>query len=116
MTKMHYPPRAEDGATLLERVLDKAIEATKPIQELAGGLKACAVELTRLGQAVAVLAHNQAVHHHIIQQMYSFQQHFFKKMSEHSMDMSMPDIDTPKKVDPKDEAAAAKRKAENKPN
>jgi hypothetical protein len=118
--KLHYPPKAEDAASVIDRIFDKAVEATRPIKDLAEGLKAVAEQLVNLGQAVAVIAHNQAVHHHIIQQMYGMQMHIHKKLTEHSMDMSMPDIDKPKKVDPKDDAAAAaveaRKKAEHKPN
>ena len=114
--KLHYPPRAEDAVSLIDKMFDKAIEATKPVQHLADGLKAVAEQLAALGKTVAIIAHNQAVHHHIIQQMYGVQQHIFHKLGEHSLNMEMPKIDTPKKVDPKDEAAVARSKAENKPN
>ena|SRR5579875_1808222 len=117
--KMHYPPKPEDAVSLVDRIFDKAVEATRPIQALAKGLATCAEQMRNIAQTVAVIAHNQAVHHHMIQQMWGVQQHIFKKLSEHSMDMSMPDIDAPK-IDPKDEAAIAaadaRKKAENKPN
>ena len=118
--KLHYPPKNEDAVSIIDRLFDKAVEATRPIQALADGLKACALQLQNLGQMVAVLAHNQAVHHRVISQMYEMQMFIKQKLTEHSMDMSMPDIGEVKKVDPKDEAAKAaaeaRRKAENKPN
>jgi len=114
--KIHYPPTAEDAVKLVDRIFDRAVEAARPIQALAGGLKACAEQLAKIGQSVAIIAHNQAVHHHVIQQMWSVQQQIFHKLNERSLDTSMPDIDQPQKVDPKDEAAQARKKAENKPN
>ena len=114
--KLRYPLRAEDGMKLLDKAFDKAVEMTKPVQELAEGLKACAEQMKALAQNLAIVAHNQAVHHHMIQQMWGVQQAIFRKLSEHSMDMSMPDVDKPKKIDPKDEAALARKKAESKPN
>lgn len=114
--KLHYPPRAEDAVALVDRIFDKAIEATKPVQALAAGLRACAEQLQKIGQTVAVIAHNQAVHHHMIQQMWGVQQHIFRKLHDNALDMSMPDVDAPKKVDPKDEAALARKKAADKPN
>jgi hypothetical protein len=56
----------------------------------------------------------------MIQQMWGVQQHIFRKLNEHSLNMDMPDIDGTPKIDPKDEAAKAaadaRKKAENKPN
>lgn len=118
--KIHYPPKAEDAVSLVDRIFDKAVEMTKPVKALALGLQACADQMKNIATAVAVLAHNQAVHHHMIQQMWGVQQHIFKKLSEHSMNMDMPDIEGAAKIDPKDEAAKAaadaRKKAENKPN
>lgn len=120
MTKMHYPPRAEDAVGLMDRIFDKAVEMTKPVKALAQGVQACAEQMRNIAHAVAILAHNQAVHHHMIGQMWQVQQQIFKKLSEHSMNMEMPDIDNPVKIDPKDAAAVAaaeaRKKAENKPN
>lgn len=101
---------------LVDHIFNRAVEAAKPIQDLANGLKACATELVRIGQTVAVLVHNQAVHHNMIQQLWYVQQQVFQKLSDRSLDMSMPDIDIPEKVDPKDEVLKAREDAKNKPN
>jgi hypothetical protein len=114
--KLHYPPKPEDAVNLVDRIFNRAVEATKPIQQLANGLKACSVELGKIGQTVAILAYNQAVHHQMIQQMLSVQHQIFRKLGDHSLDMSMPDIDAPKKDDAKNETVLARKKAENKPN
>ena len=114
--KLHYPLKAEDLLKLLDRGFDRAVELTKPVQQLADGLKAVADGLGKLTLHVGIIAHNQAVHHQMIQQMWGVQQLIFKKLHENSLDTSMPDIDTPKKVDPKDEAAVARKKATDKPN
>ena len=118
--KLHFPPKTEDAVNLIDHVFDKAVEATRPIKELAFGVKAIADGLQRLAAAVSVLAHNQAVHHNVIQQMYGVQQFIYKKLTENSMDVSLPDIKVPQKIDPKDvasvTAAEARKHAENKPN
>jgi hypothetical protein len=114
--KLRYPLRAEDGMKLLDKAFDKAVEMTKPVQQLADGLKACAEQMKNLAQNLAIIAHNQAVHHHMIGQMWNVQQAIFKKLHENSLNMSMPEIDKPEKVDPKDEAALARKKAAAKPN
>lgn len=120
MTKMHFPPRAEDAVSLVDRIFDKAVEMTKPVRVLAQGVQACAEQMRNIAHAVAILAHNQQIHHNMIGQMWQVQQQIFRKLSEHSMNMEMPDIDASAKVDPKDEAAKAvadaRKKAENKPN
>jgi hypothetical protein len=114
--KLHYPLKAEDLVKLLDRGFDRAVELTKPVQDLASGVKAVADNLAKLALHVSIIAHNQAVHHHMIQQMWGVQQLIFKKLHENSLDTSMPEIDTPKTVDPKDEAAVARKKAAAKPN
>jgi hypothetical protein len=114
--KIHYPPKAEDALSMIDRIFDRAVEASKPIQALAVGLRACAEQLQRMGETVALIAHNQAVHHQMIKQMWGIQQHIFRKLQDNSLDVSMPDIDAPKKVDPKDEATLVRKKAEQKPN
>lgn len=117
---MHYPPKAEDAVSFVDKIFDRAVEMTKPVKALATGLHACAEQMKNIAHAVAVLAHNQNLHHHMIQQMWGVQQHIFKKLGEHSMNMEMPDIENPTKIDPKDEAAKAaadiRKKAEDKPN
>lgn len=74
------------------KFFDKAIALTKPVKELADGLKACAESVKILAESVAVIAHNQAVHHHMIMQMWSVQQQIFNKLTSGGLDTKMPDI------------------------
>jgi len=117
--KIHYPPEAEDAVSFIDRVFDKAVEATRTVKMLALGLHACAEQLGHVAEAVAVLAHNQRVHHGVMQQMWQMQQVIFKKLNENSMNMEMPDIETPV-IDTKDttavEAAKLRKQAGEKPN
>lgn len=76
----------------VERFIDKAIEASKPIVALAEGLRLCSVNLQQLAINVGELAKQQHVHHQMIGQMWCAHQLIFKKMSESSIDVSMPKI------------------------
>lgn len=76
---------------LFDRAFDKAVEMSKPVIALAEGLKACAEALEKLAQNLAIVAHNQAVHHKMIDQMWSTNQIILKKLSAHSLDSSLPD-------------------------
>ena len=64
----------EDVMKLLDKAWDKAIEMSKPVQALVDGLKACAEGLEKVASTVAIMAHNQAVHHSMIMQMWSTNQ------------------------------------------
>lgn len=114
--KLHYPLKAEDLIKLLDRGFDRAVELTKPVQDLADGLHALADGLAKLTVHVGIIAHNQMVHHSMIQQMWGVQQAIFRKLNANALDTSMPEIDKPEKIDPKDEAAVARKKAADKPN
>lgn len=82
------------------KLLDQALERAKPVQALADGLKACAVGLERLASTLTIVAHNQAVHHQMIIQMWSFYQLFIKKINEENVNIKLPDLkpsDVPQK-------------------
>ena len=100
---------------LLKKITSKVIELTEPIQELTVALKGVAHELRELGNHVNIIAHNQAVHHQMIMQMWGVHKTMLRKITENSLDMQMPDIDTGK-VDPEDKDAVERAKAMNKPN
>lgn len=103
--------RSEDRMKLL----DKAIEATKPVKELFSTLKDLVANVEKLANELAIITHNQHVHHHMISQMWNVQQALFKKMTEGGPDMSLPDIDSPKSK--KDEPNKGPAKSDkNKPN
>lgn len=90
--KLRYPLEPEDVMKLLDKAFDKAIEMSKPVTALAEGLKACATGLEKLAMNLAIVAHNQAVHHQMIQQMWSVHQVIMKKLNENSLDTSMPGL------------------------
>lgn len=77
---------------LLDKAFDKAVEMTKPVQALADGLKTCAESIEKLASNLAIVAHNQFVHHQMIMQMWNVQQAIYKKLSESSLDTKMPEI------------------------
>lgn len=89
------------------KLLDRAIEATRPVHEIAKGLKLCATAIEKLATHIAVLAHNQAVHQQVIQKIWDVQQSIFAKLNEGSLDMQMPDIKEPSN---ENKAAAKKTK------
>ena len=113
--KLRYPLRAEDGMKLLDEAFDKAVALTKPVQDLANGLKSLAEQTEKLAMHLAVIAHNQAVHHHVINQIWQLQQHIFAKLSEGGMDMKMPEIDKPK-VEKGADGKPVKKDSKDKPN
>ena len=93
------------------KLLDKAIEMSKPVQELADAVGQLANSLEKVSQGlekvaknVAVLAQNQAAHHRMIAHMHLVQQVIMRKLSEGGVDTSLPDIDVPG-----DKKAAAKK-------
>lgn len=77
---------------LLDKAFDKAVAATKPMKVLAEGLKSCVESLEKIATNVAALAHNQAVHHHMITQMWTVHQAMMKKMNDSALDTSMPSL------------------------
>lgn len=115
--KLRYPLRTEDAMKIIDYAFGRAVELTKPFQNLASSIKLLAKDVKELALAVAVVAQNQAVHHRMIGQIWNVQQHIFRKLQESTLDTSMPDIGASKPaVDLKDEVAIAKAKAANKPN
>ena len=98
-----YPLMAEDAMKLLDKAFDKAVAMTKPVQDLAAGLKSCAEGLEKLAMNLAVVAHNQAVHHQMIMQMWNVNQLILRKLNEHALDTSLPEVKpTDTKKDGKD--------------
>ena len=93
-------PSEEDGMKLLDKAWDKMIEVSKPVQALSEGLKSCAEGLERLASTLSIIAHNQAIHHSMIIQMWSTHQIILKKLNENSLDMSMPDGKKEEKAKP----------------
>lgn len=92
------------------KLLDKAIEASKPVRELSGSVKQLAQGLERVAQSVeklaknvAALAQHQAAHHRMIAHMHLVQQVILRRLSDGGVDTSLPDIDVLK-----DKAAAKK--------
>ncbi len=92
------------------KLLDRAVEMSKPVQELADSIKQLAQGLHDVAQSVekltknvATLAQKQAAHHRMIAHMHLVQQVIMRRMSEGGADTSLPDIDAPK-----DKAAAKK--------
>lgn len=100
---------------LLDKAINKAVLLSKPVQELADHVKSLAVNVEKLASHLAIIAHNQVVHHYMIQQMNAVQQIIYKKLSENSLDTSLPEL---KLEDISDEIAttAAKQAARSKPN
>jgi len=77
------------------KFLDKAIEMSKSVQELAGSVKQLAQSIEKLTKNVAALAQNQAAHHRMIAHMHLVQQVIIRRMSEGGADTSLPDIAAP---------------------
>lgn len=96
--RLSYPLTAEDMMKLLDKAFDRAIELSKPIKDLANNVKTLAEHVEKIAMNLAVIAHNQAVHHHMIQQINGAQQALFKKLTEHSLDTSLPKIELAKPV------------------
>ena len=92
-----------------DKLVDKFVEVSKPVRDLAQALGTLAESVGTLSKNVAVLAHNQHVHHSMIIQMWNVQQIFFKKAADNALDMSLPDIDMSQS--PTDENGSAPRPA-----
>lgn len=90
--RMRYPLEPEDVMKLLDKAFDKAVAATKPVKAIAEGLTACATALEKMASNLAAIAHNQAVHHHMITQMWGVHQVILKKLNDNSLDTSMPGL------------------------
>lgn len=112
--RLSYPLTAEDMMKLLDKAFDRAVELSKPVKDLADGVKSLAENVEKLAMNLAIIAHNQAVHHHMIQQIMGVQQIIFKKITEHSLDTTLPKIDLDESK--KDEKADKKVSAKDKPN
>lgn len=79
---------------LFDDVLDKAIEFSKPVKELANAVKELAQQTQKLATNVVILAYNQQIHSEAIAKIGQTQAEIFKKLNEGVVDTSMPDIDT----------------------
>lgn len=111
--RLRYPLTAEDGMKLLDRAFDKAVEFSRPVLALANGVKELAENVEKLATNLAIIAHNQAVHHHMIQQIMGVHQLILKKITENSLDTSLPKLDKPKDAEAADGKKVA---AKDKPN
>ncbi len=103
----------------LDKLVDKVIVASKPIQQLAAAVGTVAVTLEKLAADVAVIAHNQDVHQHVIRQIWNIQQQIFAQLADRTVNVKMPDIDLTndgKQDDAKDQAVIDRKKAALKPN
>lgn len=76
---------------LFDKAFDRVVELSKPVQTLAGGLKACAEGLEKLALNLAIVAQNQAIHHEMIEKMWAVNQIIMKKINTTGLDTSMPD-------------------------
>lgn len=95
--------------------IDKLIEASKPMQALAGSVKELASAVERVASNLAIIAHNQQVHHQMINQLWGVQRAVFKKLSEASLDLSLPEIDVVTDDQPASDGAR-RSKPKPKPN
>lgn len=100
---------------LLDKALDRAVELRQPVIDLGDSVKLLADQVKKLAVNVAILAHNQGVHHQMILALANNSDVIMSKLQENALDVQMPDIDSPK-VKPDDKIALAKKRAANKPN
>lgn len=90
--KLRYPLEAEDMMKLLDRAFDKAVEMTTPVKALAEGLKACAAGIEKVASTLAIVAHNQSLHHKMIIQMWETHELILKRAKDSALDTSMPGL------------------------
>jgi len=98
-------------------LIDKFIETSKPIKELAKSIVTCVDETKKLMSTIVMLVNTQQVHNQMIAMLFNNQKEIVKKLSEGAIDMSMP---LPKLNDDdhvnEDDASKARKLAESKPN
>jgi len=94
------------------KLLDRAIELSRPVQVLAEAVAQLALSLQKVSQGVekvaknvGLLAQQQAAHHRMIAHIHLVQQVIMRRLAEGGIDTSLPDIDVPTK----DKKAAAKK-------
>jgi hypothetical protein len=83
---------------LLKEAKDRAIEISKPFRDLAASVKSLAESVHSFGNNLAILAHNQAVHHQMIQQVWANQTNLLRRLGESATDTNMPEISFQKKL------------------
>lgn len=76
---------------LLEGVIVKAVEASKLVKDIIKSVADLAASSETLAKNLAVMAHNQHVHHQMIGQMYMVQQTILKRMSENAVSLALPE-------------------------
>jgi len=75
------------------KILDKVLEMSVPVMTLAEAIKQVAISVGTLTQSIAMLAHNQEVHHQMIMQLAAV----VTKMNGKSADVgSMPSVNSVK--------------------
>lgn len=84
------------------KLFDKTIEASTPVQLLAAAVKSLAEQLGVLAAEVGTIAYNQAVHHHMIIQMWQRQQAILQRMQQSSLDTRLPKLEAKKDADKND--------------
>lgn len=89
---MRFLSDAEDMMKLLEGVIVKAVEASKVVKDLTNSVSELATATETLAKNVAVLAHNQHVHHQMIGRLWVTQQAMLKKMSEGAVSLALPTL------------------------
>jgi len=75
------------------KFFDRAVELTKPVQALADNVRTWVEQVKSLTETISIIAHNQAVHHNMIMQMWTMQQTIVDKLSSNNLDINMPDIE-----------------------
>jgi phage-related minor tail protein len=74
----------------LDKAIDDVIELSKPFGSLTDSVTSLASAIEKLASNLAIIAHNQAIHHQMIQQMWGVHQVLVKQMHDRAGDMAMP--------------------------
>ncbi len=75
---------------LLEGVIVKAVETSRLMKDVIKSVADLATGAETLAKNLAIMAHNQHVHHQMIGQMYVIQQGILKKMHENAVNLALP--------------------------
>lgn len=75
------------------KLLNRIIENSPQVVQLVKAVATCASALEKLAVNMAIIAHNQSVHHQMIGQMWAVHEAIVKRASQSGIDMSIPGID-----------------------